>query len=179
MIHFDGAHVFNASHASSIPVKEYGKIGDSLMFCFSKGLSAPVGSVLTGPKDYIEHARRVRKALGGGMRQVGVLAAPAIIALTEMVDRLGEDHERAKRLALAIAEMPGIKLNPVHIQTNIIIFDLDHPHLSIPQFLSELKKKGVLALATRGGIRFVTHKDIDDEDIEKAISAFQDILSDD
>lgn len=177
-IHFDGARLFNASHVSGIPVKEYAKIGDSLMFCLSKGLSAPVGSILTGPKDYIDHARRVRKALGGGMRQVGILAAPAIIALTEMVDRLREDHQRAKRLALAIAEMPGVKLSPDHIQTNIIIFDLDHPHISIPQFLSELKKSGVLALATRGGIRFVTHKDIDDKDIEKAISAFQDILSD-
>ena len=176
-IHFDGARVFNASHASGIPVKDYAKIGDSLMFCLSKGLSAPVGSVLTGPKNFIDHARRVRKALGGGMRQVGVLAAPGIIALTEMVDRLKEDHQRAKKLASAIAEMPGVKLNPDHIQTNIIIFDFDHPRLSIPEFLSELKKKGVLALATRGGIRFVIHKDIGDEDIEKAISVIKDLLS--
>lgn len=176
-IHFDGARVFNASHASGIPVKDYAKIGDSLMFCLSKGLSAPVGSVLTGPKNFIDHARRVRKALGGGMRQVGVLAAPGIVALTEMVDRLKDDHQRAKKLALAIAEMPGVKLNPDHIQTNIIIFDLDHPRLSIPEFLSELKKKGVLALAVRGGIRFVIHKDIGDEDIEKAISVIKDLLS--
>jgi len=176
-IHFDGARVFNASHASGIPVKDYAKIGDSLMFCLSKGLSAPVGSVLTGPKNFIDHARRVRKALGGGMRQVGVLAAPGIVALTEMVDRLKEDHQRAKKLALAIAEMPGVKLNPDHIQTNIIIFDFDHPRLSIPEFLSELKKKGVLALATRGGIRFVIHKDIGDEDIEKALSVIKDLLS--
>ncbi len=176
-IHFDGARIFNASHASGIPVKEYAKIGDSLMFCLSKGLAAPVGSVLLGPKAYISHARRVRKALGGGMRQVGVLAAPAIIALTEMVDRLEEDHVRAKRLALAIADIPGIKLNPDHIQTNIIIFDIDHPKLSIPQLLTELKKRGVLALATRGGIRFVTHNDIDDNDIDKAISALHDIFT--
>ncbi len=98
-IHFDGARVFNASHASGIPVKEYAAIGDSLMFCLSKGLSAPVGSVLVGDRDFIDYARRVRKALGGGMRQVGVLAAPGIVALTEMVDRLKEDHERAKKLA--------------------------------------------------------------------------------
>lgn len=175
-IHFDGARVFNASHASGIPVKEYAAIGDSLMFCLSKGLSAPVGSMLTGPKDFIDHARRVRKALGGGMRQVGVLAAPGIVALTEMVDRLKEDHARAKRLALAIAEMPGVKLNPDYVQTNIIIFDFDHPKFSIQDFLAELKNRGVLALAARGGIRFVTHKDIHDSDIEKAISAFQDIL---
>lgn len=176
-IHFDGARIFNASHASGIPVKEYAKIGDSLMFCLSKGLAAPVGSVLLGPKAYINHARRIRKALGGGMRQVGVLAAPAIIALTEMVDRLEEDHIRAKKLALAIADIPGIKLNPDHIQTNIIIFDIDHPKLSIPQLLTELKKRGVLALATRGGIRFVTHKDIEDSDIDKAISALHDIFT--
>lgn len=176
-IHFDGARIFNACHASGISVKEYAAIGDSLMFCLSKGLSAPVGSMLTGPKDFIDYARRVRKALGGGMRQVGVLAAPGIVALTEMVDRLKEDHERAKKLALAVAEMPGIKFDLDHIHTNIIIFGFDHPKLSIPEFLTELEKRGILALATRGGIRFVTHKDINDMDIEKTISACRDILS--
>jgi threonine aldolase len=176
-IHFDGARVFNASIASGIPVKEYAAIGDSLMFCLSKGLSAPVGSMLVGSKDFIDYARRVRKALGGGMRQVGVLAAPGIVALTEMVNRLTEDHDRAKRLALAIAELPGIKLNPEHVQTNIFLFGFNHPGLSVPEFLSKLKEKRVLALATTGDIRFVTHKDIDDEDIERAISAFGEILT--
>jgi threonine aldolase len=158
-------------------VKEYAAIGDSLMFCLSKGLSAPVGSMLVGSKDFIDYARRVRKALGGGMRQVGVLAAPGIVALTEMVNRLTEDHDRAKRLALAIAELPGIKLNPEHVQTNIFLFGFNHPGLSVPEFLSKLKEKRVLALATTGDIRFVTHKDIDDEDIERAISAFGEILT--
>ena len=176
-IHFDGARVFNASIASGIPVKEYAKIGDSLMFCLSKGLSAPVGSVLVGPQENIDYARRVRKALGGGMRQVGVLAAPGIVALTEMVDRLKEDHERAKKLAVAIAGLSGISLDPEHIQTNIIIFGLEHPKVSGPEFLAKMKEKGILALATAGGIRFVVHKDIGDEDIERAISAFHDILS--
>jgi threonine aldolase len=176
-IHFDGARVFNASAASGIPVKEYAALGDSIMFCLSKGLSAPVGSVLTGPKDFIDFARRVRKALGGGMRQVGVLAAPGIVALTEMVDRLKEDHERAKKLALAIAEMPGISLNPDDIETNIIIIGFNHPKISIPEFLAKLKEEGILALETSGGrVRFVTHKDIDDNDIDKAISAFRKIL---
>jgi threonine aldolase len=176
-IHFDGARVFNASAASGIPVKEYAALGDSMMFCLSKGLSAPVGSVLTGPKDFIDFARRVRKALGGGMRQVGVLAAPGIVALTEMVDRLKEDHERAKKLALAIAEMPGISLNPDDVETNIIIFGFNHPKISIPEFLAKLKEEGILALETSGGrVRFVTHKDIDDNDIDKAISAFRKIL---
>jgi len=175
-IHFDGARIFNASHASGVPVREYAKIGDSLMFCLSKGLSAPVGSVLVGPKDFIDFARRVRKALGGGMRQVGVLAATGIVALTEMVDRLVEDHTRAKRLALAVSDLPGIELNPENVETNIIVFGFNHPEVSIPEFLEKLKEKGVLALAVRGGIRFVTHKDIDDEDIEKAVKAFREIL---
>lgn len=177
-IHFDGARVFNAIHATGIPVKEYAKIGDSLMFCLSKGLSAPVGSMLTGPKDFIDYARRVRKALGGGMRQVGVLAAPGIVALTEMVDRLKEDHVRAKKLALAIQDLPGIDLNPDHTDTNIVIFGFNHAKISIPEFLARLKDHEILALATTGGrIRFVTHNDIGDKDIEKAISAFREILT--
>lgn len=176
-IHFDGARVFNASAASGIPVKEYAALGDSMMFCLSKGLSAPVGSMLTGPRDFIDFARRLRKALGGGMRQVGVLAAPGIVALTEMVDRLKEDHERAKKLALAIAELPGVSFNPDYIETNIIIFGFNHPKISIPEFLEKLKEEGILALATsEGRIRFVTHKDIGDKDIEKAIFAFHKIL---
>lgn len=176
-VHFDGARVFNASAATGVPVREYGKIGDSLMFCLSKGLSAPVGSMLVGPKDFIAYARRVRKALGGGMRQVGVLAAAGIVALTEMVDRLGEDHIRAKQLAETIAEMPGVKLDPDLVETDIIIFGFNHPRYSIPEFLAKLRERDILALATRGGIRFVTHKDIGDEDIEKAAQAFHELLT--
>lgn len=175
-IHFDGARVFNACHASGISIKEYAAIGDSLMFCLSKGLSAPVGSIINGPKDFIDYARRVRKALGGGMRQVGILAAAGIVALTEMVDRLKEDHVRAKRLASDLAELPGITLNPDHIDTNIVIFGFNHPRYTTPEFLEELKSRGVLALATRGGIRFVTHKDIGDEDVNKAVSISKNLL---
>ncbi|NIM89568.1 MAG: aminotransferase class I/II-fold pyridoxal phosphate-dependent enzyme [Candidatus Aminicenantes bacterium] len=176
-IHFDGARIFNASVASGIPVKEYAAIGDSLMFCLSKGLSAPAGSLLVGNKDFIDYGRRVRKALGGGLRQVGVLAAPGIVALSEMTDRLKEDHDRAKKLASSISELPGIELNPENIDTNIIIFGFNHPKLTIPVFLEQLKKREILALATRGGIRFVTHKDINDEDVEKAIEAFRQLLA--
>lgn len=176
-IHFDGARVFNASAASGIPVREYASIGDSLMFCLSKGLAAPAGSLLVGDKDFIDYGRRVRKALGGGLRQVGVLAAPGIVALSEMTVRLKEDHDRAKKLALAISELPGIEMNPENIETNIIIFGFNHPKLTIPVFLEQLKKKEILALAVRGGIRFVTHKDINDEDVEKAIDAFRQLLA--
>jgi threonine aldolase len=175
-IHFDGARVFNASHSSGIPVKEYAALADSLMFCLSKGLSAPVGSLLTGPKDFIEYARRLRKALGGGMRQVGVLAAPGIVALTEMTDRLKEDNERAKRLAAGLSNIPGIKLDPEDVHTNIIIFEFSHPKYTDLEFLAKLNEKKVLALNTSAGIRFVTHKDVGDEDVDRALMVFQELL---
>jgi threonine aldolase len=175
-VHFDGARIFNASAASGVPVKEYAALADSVMFCLSKGLSAPVGSMLAGPGDFIDQARRVRKALGGGMRQAGVLAAPGIIALTEMTGRLGEDHVRAKRLAAAISRLPGVKLDPGEIETNIIIFGFSHPRFSVAEFLAALGNRRVLALATSAGIRFVTHKDIDDEDVARAIATFKELL---
>jgi threonine aldolase len=176
-VHMDGARLFNASTASGIPVKDYAALVDSVMFCLSKGLSAPVGSMLAGPRRFIDYARRIRKALGGGMRQVGVLAAPGIIALTEMTARLGEDHARARKLAKAIAGLPGVRLNLADVETNIIIFDLAHPRVSIAQFLDGLQKRRVLALAPFGGVRMVTHKDIDDEDVERAIAACREILA--
>lgn len=176
-VHYDGARVFNASQATGIPVHEYAVIGDSIMFCLSKGLSSPVGSVIVGPQSFIDQARRVRKALGGGMRQVGVLAAAGIVALNEMVSRLGEDHRRAKRLALEIHDLPGIGLDPEHVETDIIIFKFDHPQLTADELITKLKEKNVLALATPAkDIRFVTHKDIDDEDVEKAIAALREII---
>lgn len=175
-LHLDGARIFNASTATGIPVKEYAALADSVMFCLSKGLSAPVGSVLAGPRDFIDYGRRVRKALGGGLRQAGVLAAPGIVALTEMVGRLEEDHVRAKKLASGIAGLPGVKLDPEEIETNIVIFGFAHPRLAIPEFLGRLGQRKVLALATTGGIRFVTHKDIDDEDIDRALAVFSEIL---
>jgi threonine aldolase len=177
-IHLDGARIFNASTASGVPVKEYAALADSVMFCLSKGLSAPVGSMLAGPHAFIDYARRVRKALGGGMRQAGVLAAPGIVALTEMPGRLQEDHARAKKLALALAKLPGIELDPEDVPTNIIIFGFLHPKFSIPEFLAELRKRKILALALPGGngIRLVTHKDIDDEDVERAVAAFRALL---
>ena len=176
-IHFDGARIFNACFASGVSIKEYAAIGDSIMFCLSKGLSAPAGSILLGPKDFINYGRRLRKALGGGMRQVGVIAAPGIVALKDMRDRLHEDNARAKRLAEKIADLPGITLDPGLVDTNIIIFGFDHPKYTIPEILSELRKEKVLALATTGGIRFVTHKDVDDTDLERAVKAFQKLLT--
>jgi len=175
-VHLDGARIFNAAIAAGVPAREFAEQADSIMFCLSKGLSAPVGSMLAGPRAFIDYGRRLRKVLGGGMRQVGVLAAPGIIALTEMRDRLKDDHDRAKRLAAAIAVLPGITLNPADVQTNIIIFGFNHPKYSVSSFLEELRNKGVWALATTGGIRFVTHKDVGDDDVDRAIAAFKQLL---
>src|SRR5512143_116754 len=162
-IHLDGARIFNASVASGVPVRQFAGQVDSLQFCLSKGLSAPVGSMLAGPRERIEFGRRLRKALGGGMRQVGVLAAPGLIALTEMVDRLKDDHDRAKRLALGLEGLPGIRIDPETVETDIVIFGFEHPGLSCGALLDRMKDKGILALAVSGGIRMVTHKDVGDE----------------
>ncbi len=175
-IHFDGARIFNASTASGVPVKEYAAVADSLMFCLSKGLAAPVGSILVGPGDFINYGRRVRKALGGGMRQVGILAAAGIIAITKMAGRLKEDHIKAKRLAKSISELPAVILDPDDVETDIVIFGFEHPEISVSDFLDRLKSKGVLALPVPQGLRMVTNKDVDDRDIERAIAAFQEIL---
>jgi len=176
-IHFDGARIFNASTASGIPVKEYAAVADSLMFCLSKGLAAPVGSMLVGPGDFINYGRRVRKALGGGMRQVGILAAAGIIAITKMAGRLKEDHIKAKRLAKSISEFSAVKLDPDDVETDIVIFGFEHPEISVSDFLDRLKSKGILALTVPQGIRMVTNKEVDDHDVERAIAAFQEILS--
>jgi threonine aldolase len=176
-VHLDGARIFNASVASGVPVQEYARQVDSVQFCLSKGLSAPVGSMLVAERAKIEFGRRLRKALGGGMRQVGVLAAPGLIALTEMVDRLKDDHARAKALALGISGLPGITIDPKTVETDIVIFGFDHPALTAPALLEKMREKGILALAIYGGIRMVTHKDVGDEDVDRAIRVFREILA--
>ena len=176
-VHLDGARIFNASVASGVPVRDFADQVDSLQFCLSKGLSAPVGSMLAGPRERIEFGRRLRKAFGGGMRQAGVLAAPGLIALTEMVDRLKDDHARARRLAAAISGLPGVRLDPAEVETDIVIFGFEHPRLGVDDLLARMKEKGILALAVAGGIRLVTHKDVGDEDVDRAIRAFTEILA--
>jgi threonine aldolase len=178
-LHIDGARLFNASVASGVPVLDYARQADSVMFCLSKGLASPVGSMLVGPRDFIAYGRRVRKALGGGMRQVGVLAAAGLVSLTEMVGRLADDHARAKRLAEALSALPGISLDPAGVETNIIIFGFEHPRLTVAALLEELGRRGVWALAAPGGygIRMVTHKDVDDADVDRAAAAFREILA--
>jgi len=178
-VHLDGARIFNASTASNVSVKAYAEEVDSVMFCLSKGLSAPIGSMLVGPQSFIDYGRRIRKALGGGMRQVGIIAAAGLLALTEMTKRLGQDHLRAKRLAEAISVLPGVQIDPAEVETNIIIFGFEHPKLSVPVMVAELEKRGIRSLAAPGGIgiRMVTHKDVGDADVDAAIAVFKDILA--
>jgi len=170
-LHMDGARIFNACTYLKVDVKEYTKHLDSLMFCLSKGLSSPVGSILCGSKEFIEKARRVRKLLGGGMRQAGILAACGIVSLTKMIGRLEEDHKNAKKLAQGLAQFPYFKINPDDVETNIVIAETT---IDPEVILSYLRSKGILALQFGPGrIRFVTHKDVNEEDVERLISALK------
>lgn len=173
-MHLDGARLWNACVASGRRPSEYARYFDSLMMCFSKGLGAPIGSVVVGSKDYIEVAHRYRKLYGGGMRQVGVIAAAAQYALDHNVDRLAEDHDHAKMLAQALAGCPGVALNPDLVETNIIIFDVSSSGRSGPDIVQDFREQGVLMLATGpASIRAVTHLDVSKENIEKAIEVVQ------
>ncbi len=174
--HLDGARIFNAAVALGIPARELARPADSVMFCLSKGLSAPVGSLLVARKEFIEKALYVRKFLGGAMRQAGILAAAGIVALNKMVDRLAEDHSRAKKLAMGLSSIRGIEINPEEVETNIVIFRLRR--MKVENFLEELKKDGILALGFGPSrVRMVLHKDLDDQDVEKALRSISRILS--
>ncbi len=184
-IHMDGARVFNAAAALHIPVSELVKSVDSLMFCLSKGLSAPVGSMLVGDKEFIRRAHRARKLLGGGMRQAGVLAAAGIVALEEMVDRLPEDHENAKLLAQGLADFPQIEIDPERVVTNILYFTLcdeQQKELSASQtvlFTARAREQRVLLGHTGGGsIRAVTHYGIERQHITTALAGIRRALID-
>jgi threonine aldolase len=171
-IHMDGARLFNAEAASGVAAAEWAASATTVMCCLSKGLCAPVGSLLAGPGDVIAEARLARKRLGGGMRQAGVLAAPGLLALRDMVDRLGEDHARAARLALAVAERwPDCGLDPASVRTNIVTF----AHAEPEKLLAHLEGEGVLAHAIAPGVvRFVTHHDVDDGGVARAVTALED-----
>lgn len=179
ILHLDGARVFNAAVALGLPAKELVEPADSVTFCLSKALCAPVGSVLCGSQDFIQRAHRIRKQLGGGMRQAGILAAAGIVALETMIDRLAEDHARAKRLAQGLADIPGIKLDPGTPYTNMIFLSLsDEVPLSTKEVVVALEKQGVRVGAT-GSRRFrlVTHYWIDDTSVERAVQVFSQVLS--
>lgn len=174
-IHLDGARIFNAAMASGRPVGELVEGFDSTMFCLSKGLGAPVGSMLVGSQGFVEEARRVRKRLGGGMRQAGILAAAGIYALENHVERLQEDHRRARALAERLGELEGIELEPP--ETNIVIFRIEDPDLEAEELVERLRKRGVLVGAyPPGRIRLVTHLDVGDEDVERAAEIVESAL---
>ncbi len=173
-LHLDGARIFNAAAALGIPASALAEPADSVTFCLSKGLCAPVGSLLCGTEDFIRRARRARKQLGGGMRQAGILAAAGIVALESMVDRLSEDHDRARRLAEGLQALPAISVEQDPPPTNMVYMDLD-PEAGITThiLIEELERDGVKLTARHGyRMRLVVHYWIDDAAIDRAIDGF-------
>ena len=178
ILHIDGARIFNAAIDQNVPVSELTKPADSVTFCLSKGLSAPVGSVICGPKPFIQKARRIRKQLGGGMRQAGVIAAAGIVALTNMVDRLAEDHQNARILAEGLANIPGIKIDIENQHTNMVYFGLsDNTFGTLSEFRSLIKHQGLLVGGDNDRIRMVTHVWVDKQSVKKALNIIQETLT--
>ncbi|HEY6565419.1 MAG TPA: GntG family PLP-dependent aldolase, partial [Pirellulaceae bacterium] len=170
--HLDGARLWNAVVATGIPARDWAGHFDSVSVCFSKGLGAPVGSALAGPRDFVREARRHRKAFGGAMRQVGIIAAGALYALRHHVDRLADDHEKAQILANAIREATGLSLLHEPIDTNIVIFTVESPAPAAAEFVQRLESRGVRALATSPHhVRLVTHMDVSLAQTQEAAEA--------
>ena len=176
-VHLDGARIWNAVVALGRPVADFARPVDSITFCLSKGLGAPVGSLVCGSREFVAHARRVRKLLGGGMRQGGVLAAAGLLALDTMVDRLAEDHDNARRLAEGIARLPRMRLDRDKVETNIVIFHVDRPGGAGELVTGCLARKVKIHQIGPASIRCVTHKDVDAEDIGRALDAFREITA--
>lgn len=184
-VHMDGARAFNAAVALNVPIKELVAEVDSVMFCLSKGLSAPVGSMLVGSKAFIRGAYRNRKLVGGGMRQAGIIAAAGVVALQKMVERLAEDHENAKRLARGLADFPQAEIDSERVVTNIVIFSLKRSdqepltHAETLNFVQQLQGQSVLVSDFGGNlIRAVTHRGIKSEDIDRSLAAIRRTLID-
>jgi threonine aldolase len=176
-LHLDGARLWNASAATSIKPDEYAQWADSVSVCLSKGLGAPVGSLLAGSAAFVDQAHRFRKMFGGGMRQAGILAAAGIYALDHHRERLEEDHRHAKILAHSLAGLGGVAVNPNEVETNIVILDVAASGLTAPNIAASMKEMGILIHAfapTR--IRLVTHLDVSREDVEKALKAFRKVF---
>ncbi len=172
-VHTDGARIFNAAIALGVEARELAQHTDTISFCLSKGLSAPVGSLLCGPRDFIAAARRQRKMVGGGMRQAGVLAAAGIVALETMVDRLAEDHANAKYLAESLADIPGIDLDPERVKTNIVFFE-SQGSLTANELADRVARDGILIMSSgEKRIRVVTHYGIERADVDAAIGAIK------
>ena len=176
-VHMDGARVFNAAAALEVPVAEIAAPADTLMFCLSKGLGAPAGSILAGPRELIDRARLYRKRLGGGMRQVGILAAAGLIALDTMSRRLHEDHQNARFLAEGLARIPGIQIDSRKVETNIVVFDVKETGIAPAAISARLKERGVLINPiNERQMRAVTHYDVDRTACAQALDAVTDAV---
>lgn len=171
-VHLDGARLWNASAATGVSLSDYAASAESVMVCYSKGLGAPLGSAVAGTAAFVREAREARRAFGGGMRQVGIVAAGALYALRHHRDRLPEDHARARRLAEALAAIPGIAIDVAAVETNIVIAGV-RPAERLPRFVEALKERGVLTVPFGGPgcFRAVTHRDVDDAGIDRAAAA--------
>ena len=177
-VHLDGARIFNAAIVLRRDVAEIAALFDSVMFCLSKGLCAPVGSMIAGSREFIDRAVPVRRMLGGGMRQVGVLAAAGLVALEKMTARLEEDHANAQLLARGLAEIRGVNIDPERAQTNILVFDVAGTGQTTAEFSAKLKQRGVLANGMNAReMRMVTHKDVSRHDCEVALGTVSEVLS--
>ncbi|UOR10801.1 low-specificity L-threonine aldolase [Halobacillus amylolyticus] len=175
-VHLDGARLFNASVASGVSLEHYAAQADTVQFCLSKGLGAPMGSVIAGSSDFINKARKWRKRLGGGLRQVGMVAAPGLVALTEMVDRLTEDHEHAQLLAQGLSQMTGLNLEG-KVETNIVLVNVAELGKSAEEFLEDLKGIGILAVPFGPAtVRFVTNYDVSRDDIESVVERVEQLV---
>jgi threonine aldolase len=163
--------------ATGVKPHEYAQWADSVSVCLSKGLGAPIGSLVAGSKTFIDRVHRFRKMFGGGMRQVGIVAAAGIYALDHHIERLKEDHQNAKRLAVGLKEFKGITINPMHVETNIVIFDVSSTGRTASQLAEMMKKEGVLIHAFgKTQVRLVTHLDVSHEDIEIALKTFEKVF---
>jgi threonine aldolase len=176
-VHLDGARIFNAATALGVDVKKFTRYADSVAFCLSKGLSAPVGSVICGKTDFIKEARRIRKMVGVGMRQAGIIAAAGIVALEQMTDRLADDHRNARRLAEGIAQIKGLSIDLSRVQTNIIYFGIENCRIQTELLIKKMSQKGILFLSTGPDkFRMVTHCGIEAGDIEKTLTILQQVM---
>jgi threonine aldolase len=175
-VHLDGARLMNACVASGHKPTDYTRHVDSVTTCFSKGLGAPVGSVVAGPRAFIERCRRFRRMFGGGMRQAGIIAAGALYAIEHNVARLAEDHANARRLAEALADLPCVKIDPATVETNIVIFDLCEKLASAADFCAQLKARGVWMLPVGPQrVRAVTHLDVTTAQVDQAIDVIAEV----
>jgi threonine aldolase len=177
-IHLDGARIFNAATALNIDAQEIARYADSVMFCLSKGLGAPVGSLLTGTAGFIREARRARTRLGGAMRQAGVIAAAGLVALQDMISRLGEDHENARLLGEGLAKIDKINIDPEKVETNMVMVDTSPLGMRAEEVARELDERTVkVSIYGRYTIRLVTNKDVDRDGIMLAVEAFEDLVA--